>query len=349
VRRRFSGCGITLVFRPPFAHYAEDPSAGSGQVGHPTNHPERQTRGPPVRKWVFMVKESQEKERGASPIALMRAPWETAPYGVVSLLAMLEFAARPYLELCHRFGLLLAQGKQPDPDVVKDSWTDLLKETVRLNLPVTREHITCFFEEMVKKNPTKVTFNAEGFEIKGAELPTLRVQHHVEAIYNTLRAEIGSILLRAIPKEKSQYLDEKWLTDTKIFEKSPEMVDEFHAAGRCFAYGENTACIFHLMRVVDSNFRRVADSIPGIKYDARSWQGIADNITKKMEQKYQTKTDDWKRQEPFYAAILTDIQAISRGHRNPALHELEKKYDEREATYMLTVIEGLARHVAEKL
>ncbi len=73
------------------------------------------------------------------------------------------------------------------------------------------------------------------------------------------------------------------------------------------------------------------------------------NRRKRIEQKYQTKTDDWKKKEPFYAEILTGIQAIGRGHRNPALHELEKKYDDREGRYMLTVIERFAQHVTEKL
>jgi hypothetical protein len=68
-----------------------------------------------------------------------------------------------------------------------------------------------------------------------------------------------------------------------------------------------------------------------------------------MEKKYQIKTDDWKKNEPFYAEILTDLQAIGIGHRNPTLHELEKKYEEREAEYMLTVIKDFARRVAEKL
>jgi hypothetical protein len=68
-----------------------------------------------------------------------------------------------------------------------------------------------------------------------------------------------------------------------------------------------------------------------------------------MEKKYQTKTADWKAREPFYANILTDIQAIGRGHRNSALHDLQKKYDEGVARYMLTVIETFANHVADKL
>jgi hypothetical protein len=276
-------------------------------------------------------------------------PWEAAPHGVVSLLAMLEFAAHDYLELCHRFGILLGAGKNLDPNVVRDVWTDLVKETVRLDLPVTRELITCLIEEFVKENPKVFKSDKEGFQVTNAQLSLDRMQYHVEAIYKTLKAELGSILLRAIPREKSKYCSPKWLTDAPELQKFPDTLDEFQRAGRCFAYGENTACLFHLMRVTDFYLQKVADSLPGVSYESRTWVGIANHIVKKMEQKYETKTDDWKKQEPFYAEILTDIQAISRGHRNPALHELEKKYDEREAVYMLTVIEGFARHVAEKL
>jgi hypothetical protein len=261
---------------------------------------------------------------------------------------MLEFAAGDYLEICHRFGLLMGTGKTPDPNVVRHLWTGLLKETVRLDLPVTREHIVCLFEDLVKQNPTKVKFDSEGFEISGAELGSDRIQHHVEAIYKTLKAELGSFLLRAIPKEKSKYCNPRWLTDTPAFEKFPDTVDEFQRAGRCFAYGENTACIFHLMRLADFYLRKVADSL-NVSYEARNWHGIGDKIRVEMEKKHQTKTDDWKKKEPFYAEILTDIQAIGRGHRNPVLHELERKYDEREALYMLTVVEGFAIHVAQKL
>ena len=92
---------------------------------------------------------------------------------------------------------------------------------------------------------------------------------------------------------------------------------ELEAAGRCHAYGQNTACVFHLMRVVDYGLRLVARSL-GIVYDARSGHGIGKAIEKKMSQEYGEKVKDWKLSELFYAEILTDIQAISHGHRNGA-------------------------------
>src|SRR5712692_6796937 len=43
-----------------------------------------------------------------------RPPWETAPYGVVSLLDMLEFSASEYVEISHQFALALASASKSD-------------------------------------------------------------------------------------------------------------------------------------------------------------------------------------------------------------------------------------------
>jgi hypothetical protein len=100
------------------------------------------------------------------------------------------------------------------------------------------------------------------------------------------------------------------------------------------------------MRVIDAGLRSVADSL-AISYDARNWSGIGEKIQKSMELKYQHKTDEWKRSEPFYASVLTDLQAISRAHRNPVLHEVERKYTDAEARYLIAVVEAFMQHLCD--
>jgi hypothetical protein len=271
---------------------------------------------------------------------------------VVSLLDMLEFAAADFVELSHKLGLILGEVNKPTAssgEIPLDKLGDVLTHCCRLGLNVTREHVVCFMEEMARTSPPgSVHITGEEIRIKNPQANYLRAVYYAEVIYSTMRAELESRQFRALPAEKLVYCDIAWLTDSPMFQKFPDTVDEFQSAGRCFAYGENTACIFHLMRVTDFYLKKVADSL-GVTYSAHTWHEIGNTIQKAMEQKYATKTNDWKRQEPFYAEILTDIQAISRGHRNPALHELQKKYDEREAQYMLAVIEGFAQHVARHL
>lgn len=268
---------------------------------------------------------------------------------------MLEFSARDYVELAHQIGLLLASvnDQEANSDSASEKLTMLVQETKRLNLRNTKEHIDEMFREILKDHPDQFkTYLREGridyVSVQLGEVDPKRMCHHLESIYVAMRGELGAILFRAIPSEKNKYCASDWLVDTPMYAKFPETVDEFQKAGRCFAYGENTACLFHLMRVTDFYLKEVTKSL-GIAYDARNWNGISKAITKMMEQKYDLKTDEWKEREPFYAEILTDLQAISRGHRNAALHELEKKYDERETVYMLAVIESFARHASENL
>jgi hypothetical protein len=279
-----------------------------------------------------------------------QAPWDNCPYGVVSLFDMLEFAAQTYVDIGHQLGLAIGMFQKQGPNV--DDWAKvfpkLLDDCNRLGLLVTRDQIARMLLEFIKNDPSKAAIQGEYLHIKETTVDSARFCHHLETINSTLKSELSAITFKAIPKEKSIYCSVNWLTDTVMFAKYPETVDEFQKAGRCFAYGENTACIFHLMRVTEFYLIKVGDSL-GVPFNPLNWDSIGKHITKQMEQKYQVKTDDWKAKEPFYAEILSDIQAISRAHRNPALHDLDKKYDEREANNMITIIESFARHVADKL
>jgi hypothetical protein len=173
-----------------------------------------------------------------------------------------------------------------------------------------------------------------------------QLQELLEQLQDRVYEELETEVFRYIPKDKQHYLMTSWLLDSDIPACFPEAFKEFQRAGRCYAYDENTACVFHLMRIADAGLRAVASSL-AIPYDAGSWHGIAKHITKKMEEKHDDKSSQWKAAEPFYAEILTDIQALSRGHRNKAIHELEKVYEGKEAHYLLTVIETFMIHLGK--
>jgi hypothetical protein len=167
--------------------------------------------------------------------------------------------------------------------------------------------------------------------------------HHLSSV---IHSELDGEMFFHMESSRVEYFHPFWLVDKPINDTFPRAHEEIQSAGRCYAYGEPTACVFHLMRVIDAGLRSVAASL-GISYDAQNWSGIGQKIQSRMEEKYSTKIDAWKQSEPFYASVLTDIQGISRGHRNPVLHELEKKYADSEAHYLMTVTEAFMSHLAE--
>jgi hypothetical protein len=273
-------------------------------------------------------------------------PW----VGVVSLYEMLEFSAEAYVDIAHQLGEIIGSLKARESSNydLNKAFNRILDDAQSLGLLVTRDQVATMILEMIKKDPQKSSLSQGVLSIHAQDIDPSRLLHHAEAVLSVLKSELRVIKFRAIPREKDKYCDPKWQAEGPLFEKYSDTVDELQRAGRCFSYGENTACIFHLMRVTDFFLKKVGQSA-GVDYDSNNWAGIAQGLTKKMEQKYQTKSDDWKQREPFFAEVLTDIQAIGRGHRNQVLHELEKKYDEREALYMLTVIEAFAVRVSGKL
>lgn len=257
--------------------------------------------------------------------------------GVVSLLDMLEFAAGDFFCFsmnATKFSCL--------PDFVMKNKKHM-EEFIK-TLGITHRH--CKSLGLNLSANQAMTVMDRVLETGNAN----EIKPLVEELLRRITEELDQHKFGYIPADRQQYVDPKWLWDTEIecVDSTGEVLEEFHAAGRCYAFDENTACVFHLMRVVDWCLRRVAESL-GITYDASNWHGIGKKISDNMEKKYQDKSDEWKKKEPFYAEILTDIQAIGRGHRNPALHNIEKKYDPSQARYMLTVVEEFANHVAHNV
>jgi hypothetical protein len=169
--------------------------------------------------------------------------------------------------------------------------------------------------------------------------------HILRELVSRMYEELQGETFLYIPKPKALFLKDEIWVDASIEENFPSSVPEFQRARWCYALDEATACVFHLMRVVDTGLKAAAFSL-GIEYRTRGWGAVGECIQKKMEQKYGVKTDEWKQAEPFYAGVLTDIQAISKAHRNATIHEIGEIYDDREAHHLLLIVHGFIRHLS---
>jgi hypothetical protein len=247
---------------------------------------------------------------------------------------MLDFAAERYWKLSAyvtRFSIVPAT--LLDSNVMAEFTKELgevHKEASALGLRSSKKQIETIYETL-----------------KGGKCTPGDMAPLVAEFGKRMREELEEVWFRRIPAEKQEFASPYWLVGSEIDRPGfNQLVYEFEHAGMCFGIAENGACVFHLMRVVDFCLRKVASSL-GIAYDGGSWQAIGNAIDKKMQERYQLKSDEWKKQEPFYAQILTDIQAIGRGHRNPHIHDVESSYSDRDARNMLVIVEGFARHIAE--
>ncbi len=168
----------------------------------------------------------------------------------------------------------------------------------------------------------------------------------LEQLHTRIYEELQGELFLHIARDKADFSMLGYWDDSEIDAAFPSVAIEFVRAGHCFAYDESTACVFHLMRIVNAGLKATARSL-GVVYDSRNWHSIGQEIQRRMEQKYQNKTEEWRKAEPLYASVLTDIQAISKGHRNDVIHQIEKTYDDKEAYELIIITRGFIRHLAK--
>jgi hypothetical protein len=274
----------------------------------------------------------KEKESNSGTVC---PPWETIPHGVVSLLAMLEFAARDYVELAYEFGSVIAIARKSVPQGTIDlskSIGKLLEDVNRLGLLVTREALGAFFLEVTKMQPNSVKMQGLGDErtlyFTNAGLDNDRMCHHLEAIYSTLKAELRTTLFKVIPKEKAKYSDAVWLKGLELQSKFPTAFKELERGGTCFSLGQATASVFHSMRALECGLAALARPF-NISTALENWNAIIEQIEKAVraigqQPRSQQKSDD----EQFFGGATSHLYFVKNAWRNHVSHRLESYSDD---------------------
>jgi hypothetical protein len=113
-----------------------------------------------------------------------------------------------------------------------------------------------------------------------------------------------------------------------VFENFPSARFDICEAGKCLALGQNTATVFHLMRVME-----VALKVFGRRFAipyAPSWEAYLNQIQAKLDAKRPTKPISWLRREREYREIYGDLLAVKIVWRNSTMH-IDRNYDAVEA------------------
>lgn len=275
-------------------------------------------------------------------------PWES--YGLVSLLQMLDFAAKDYVEFSYQFGLMVSyfRSAKPDQSGFGKAIDKLLEDCNAMGMLVTRDHIGRMFLEFVKVDTSKASIAGTGDDrmlvLKDLDVDHQRFCHYIETIYDSLRSELSSIKFKAVQREKLLYCDPNWLFDGPIYHSFPSAWKEFQAAGRCFAYGENTACAFHLSRALEWGLKSLAVKL-GQRFDRNNWERHIEDIEKELKARY-VAAGARSPEEKFYAEAAAQFGNMKVAWRNPTMH-IEAQYDEKEGSYLLTTIEKFMTHLAD--
>ena len=119
-------------------------------------------------------------------------------------------------------------------------------------------------------------------------------------------------------------------------------------AGQCFAFGQYTACVFHVMRVMEIALRAAEGSLQLPPISDRNWGALLERWHSKAIVKFPASLPIYTAHEDFYKDIRATLCAVKDAWRNPTMH-VERDYEEDEAKEVMTAVRSFARKLAAHL
>lgn len=165
-----------------------------------------------------------------------------------------------------------------------------------------------------------------------------------ELVSRVVDETTAAIFLSLDPTAQHFYTDPN-LFGNEVAEKFVASITDVEEAGKCLALGRGTACVFHLMRVVEVGLKSLAKQL-GIPY-APSWESYIKQINDRIGAKHKKKGIVWKRDETYFKEIAGDLLTVKVAWRNPTMHVV-RTYTPEEAEQVFLAVRTLMQRIAKR-
>ena len=260
--------------------------------------------------------------------------------GLVSLWDMLVFYAHDFVAISSLLGqamLDLGSGRTPNTGTIRivgENAGLLLKYCDELDLPLTSTHLRRLRNDIVRPGVATHT----------------QISNAIGEIQRRLVDELQARKIFALRSDKTKY----FVLDQPPFGES--VADAFQSttfdaieASQCYAVGRNTACVFHLMRVLEIGLAALGRKF-GIPTDHTNWETIINQIEKAIGgiEKDPNRPIDWKDDREFYSQCASHFRVVKDAWRNYTAHA-RGKYTDEEAETIFINMRGFMQKLATRL
>jgi hypothetical protein len=285
-------------------------------------------------------------------------PKKLDPDGLLSLNQMLEVYAAEYVNIGmeiqsisgHISASLVPDDQLSDADysVVRDALHRIGTQAFTLNLPVTINLVGAALGSYKRSAPSYG-----------------QVKNDIANLGKVVKAELDALRFFSIPPERAVYYSTPpgvsgidWLGEPTdglgegldkvrdVSKKFPPAEEEFREAGNCFAFERYTACVFHLMRVLEYGLASLASAL-GVTVTNPNWHQVltaCENQIKTLG----AHDPNWKQNEQFYNTAALEFRHFQRAVRNHAAHAHEK-YVHDDAKIVMDHVVSFMQHLATRL
>jgi hypothetical protein len=255
---------------------------------------------------------------------IRRQPWREWPYPLVSWWDMQKFSASTFVQMMELLGSLplLCDDLPPDARVnrsaIEGSQTvlELLKKDCdELGLEIAVGMVDDVIVDLSMKVEPSVRY----------------YRSRCDEISQVVRLEMDKCLFLHITASTAKSLfNQLEILGPEVTKRfPPSVLDDAREAGNCLALSRPTACVFHLMRVMETGVQEFGKALGVTLVDEKCWQNILNEINKAIKL---LPGKDPKTAELSQAAAA--LYSVKVAWRNQVMHPKDK-YDEKEAADIL--------------
>jgi hypothetical protein len=174
--------------------------------------------------------------------------------------------------------------------------------------------------------------------------------------YQIESSRVRNFYVRTPLEESPNRLELELRAASELF--SPDVVNNFWStareieeAAKCYVATRHTACVFHLMRVMEVGLRSLGKSLSDPDLDPKrnpSWESILRKCDSELQKPSANRSKEWNQDPVFFATAIANLRAVKDSWRNPTMH-VEIDYDEERSRDVWNAVRSFMRHLATKL
>jgi hypothetical protein len=178
----------------------------------------------------------------------------------------------------------------------------------------------------------------------------------VKALIPDLQGRTQDALKRSlmffIEERNIRYYKDEFLFGKAVADQLPSSILDIEEAGKCMAVGRHTACVFHLMRVMEIGVKAFGEGLgilAKIKSAQPSWGELLRLTNEEIQAQNKSGDPAWTPDKRgFFENVQADLMTVKNACRNTTMH-VENSYDEERAEDIFNAVKAFMRHLAKHL
>jgi hypothetical protein len=177
------------------------------------------------------------------------------------------------------------------------------------------------------------------------------MQPRMVELHRRINDELSLRSFLQIPADRVNYYKDNPQFGEEVAIAFPSASNDISEAAKCFALGRNTACVLHLMLVLQSGLNVLAQEL-GVSFERANWDKVITDIEtqiKSIELGGTRQGPNWEEDKSFFSEAALQFRHFKDAWRNHAMHA-RMHYDHPDkALEIFTHVREFMQHIALKL